>query len=302
MLNGWLKVHRKMLDHWVSEEPELFAMWMRLLLEANHSDKKTMFNGALVEIQRGQTLFGLEAFEAKSGISRKKLRRYLDMLEKDGMIGRQRTNKYSVISIVNYDMYQDEGSQMAGQGQAKGNQRAGKKTPISPESENYGQANGRQEAADVGTSEEGVSKSGQAKGKPRASRGQHLKNVKNVKNVNNTNTGAAAIDYSSWPAMPTEQVFKDWLASRRKAKATHSQTAMNQIGKELRKAAEMGISVDECLAEAATRGWRGFKAEWLSNGKYQQNGRAGVPQFTPDNDDTSWAEGFDPWESDFKDL
>jgi len=269
MLNGWLKVHRKMLDHWVSEEPELFAMWMRLLLEANHSDKKTMFNGALVEIQRGQTLFGLEAFEAKSGISRKKLRRYLDMLEKEGMIGRQRTNKYSLISIVNYDSYQDEGSQKASQGQAEGSQKASQ---------------------------------GQAEGKQRASQGQHRKNVKNVKNVKNTDTGAASIDYSSWPAMPSDQVFKDWLAARRKAKATHSQTAMNQIGKELRKAAAMGISVDECLAEAATRGWRGFKAEWLSNGKYQQNGRSGVPQFTPDNDDTSWAEGFDPWEGDFEDL
>lgn len=122
--NGWIKVHRKMLDHWVSQEPELFAFWMRLLLEANHSDKKRMFNGSLIEIRRGQTLFGLEAFEAKSGITKKKLRRYLDMLESEGMIGRQKTNKYSLISIVNYDQYQLEGSQEAGKGQAEGKPRA----------------------------------------------------------------------------------------------------------------------------------------------------------------------------------
>jgi hypothetical protein len=128
------------------------------------------------------------------------------------------------------------------------------------------------------------------------------KKNKNEKNEKNTTTGAASIDYSSWPAMPSEQVFKDWLAARRKAKATHSQTAMNQIGKELRKAAEMGISVDECLAEAATRGWRGFKAEWLTNGKNQQNGKSGVPEFTTDQDDTSWAENFDPRAGDFSDL
>lgn len=113
-----------MLDHWVSQEPELFAFWMRLLLEANHSDKKRMFNGALVEIRRGQTLFGLDAFEAKSGISKKRLRRYLDMLETEGMIGRQKTNKYSLISIVNYDDYQLEGSQEAGKGQSEGKPRA----------------------------------------------------------------------------------------------------------------------------------------------------------------------------------
>lgn len=122
--NGWIKVHRKILDHWVSQEPELFAFWMRLLLEANHSDKKRMFNGSLIEIRRGQTLFGLEAFEAKSGISKKKLRRYLDMLESEGMIGRQRTNKYSLISICNYDDYQLEGRQEAGKGQSEGKPRA----------------------------------------------------------------------------------------------------------------------------------------------------------------------------------
>ena len=122
--NGWITVHRKMLDHWVSQEPELFAFWMRLLIEANHSDKKRMFNGTLIEIKRGQTLFGLEAFEAKSGISRKKLRRYLAMLENESMIGRQKTNKYSLISIVNYEEYQLEGRQEAGKGQAEGKPRA----------------------------------------------------------------------------------------------------------------------------------------------------------------------------------
>ena len=123
-LSGWIKVHRKMLEHWVSQEPELFAFWMRLLLEANHSDTKRMFNGSLIEIRRGQTLFGLEAFEAKSGISKKKLRRYLDMLENEQMIGRQKTNKYSLISILNYNDYQLEGSQEAAKGQAKGKPRA----------------------------------------------------------------------------------------------------------------------------------------------------------------------------------
>lgn len=143
-LNGWIKVHRQLLEHWVSQEPELFAFWMRLLLEANHAEVKRMFNGSLITIERGQVIFGLEAFEAKSGISKKKLRRYLDLLQNDGMIGRQATNKYSIITIANYNDYQEEGRQEAGKGQAEG--------------------------------------------KPRASQGQHRKNVKNGENVENTNT------------------------------------------------------------------------------------------------------------------
>jgi len=251
--NGWVKVHRKILDHWVSQEPELFAFWMRLLIESNHSDTKRMFNGTLIEIKRGQTLFGLEAFEAKSGISRKKLRRYLTMLESEAMIGRQKTNKYSLISIVNYEEYQLEGRQKAGKGQAEG--------------------------------------------KPRASQGQHLENVKNVKNVKKVITSAVALDYSSWPGMPDEQILKDWLAARKKAKAAHSQTAINSIGKELHKAVAMGFTVNDCGEEAATRTWRGFKAEWMKNAENRSGN-----QTISDPNDTSWAIGFDPYAGDFEDL
>lgn len=126
MLGGWASVHRSVIDHWVAAEPELFAVWVRLILEANFEDKKKMFNGSLIEIKRGQLVFGLNAFSAKSGVSVKKLRRHLDLLEKEGMIGRQKTNKFSLISITNYEQYQGQGRQEAGQGQAEGKQGASK--------------------------------------------------------------------------------------------------------------------------------------------------------------------------------
>lgn len=123
-LTGWVKNHREILDHWVSQDPHMFALWQRLILEANHQEAKKMFNGALTTIRRGELIFGLEAWEAKTGISKKILRRCLKTLEDEGMVGRQRTNKCSIISIVNYDKYQSKGSQEAGEGQAEGKQRA----------------------------------------------------------------------------------------------------------------------------------------------------------------------------------
>jgi len=86
------------------------------------------------------------------------------------------------------------------------------------------------------------------------------------------NPKTPAIDYSSWPELPDEQILKDWLQSRKKAKATHSQTAINAIGKELHKAVAMGYTVNQCGEEAATRGWRGFKAEWLQGSVAPENG------------------------------
>lgn len=125
-LTGWVKNHREILDHWVSQDPHMFALWQRLILEANHQEAKKMFNGALTTIRRGELVFGLEAWEAKTGISKKILRRCLKTLEDEGMVGRQRTNKCSIISIINYDKYQSAGSQEAGEGQAEGKQRASK--------------------------------------------------------------------------------------------------------------------------------------------------------------------------------
>lgn len=118
MLLGWIKLHRQLLDNWIMTEPEALSVWVRFLLEANHETKKKMLNGALVEIKRGQLIFGLEAFSARSGVSIAKLRRYLLLLEKDGMINRLKTAKYSLITITSFDSYQDSSSLNAGKSQA----------------------------------------------------------------------------------------------------------------------------------------------------------------------------------------
>jgi len=78
-----------------------------MLIEANHDSKKRMFNGELIEIKRGQLIFGYPKFSAKSGVSIAKLRRYLTTFKKEGLIDRQISNKYSLITIASYDDYQD---------------------------------------------------------------------------------------------------------------------------------------------------------------------------------------------------
>lgn len=123
-LPGWIKIHRALMDHWSASEPEALSVWVRLLCEANYEDKKANVYGQLVDVKRGQLVFGLDAFSARSGVSVKKLRRIIDMLIKEGMLGRQVFNKFSVITITCYDKYQDMGKQEASTGQAEGNRRA----------------------------------------------------------------------------------------------------------------------------------------------------------------------------------
>lgn len=106
-MQGWIKLHRKILNHWVADEPECLAVWVRLLIEANHTTTKRLFNGRMIDIERGQLLFGLQRFTQKSGVSIAKLRRYMRLFEAEGMIDRQKDNKYSLITITCYEDFQD---------------------------------------------------------------------------------------------------------------------------------------------------------------------------------------------------
>ena len=67
----------------------------------------------------------------------------------------------------------------------------------------------------------------------------------------------------------SESVAKDWMAVRNKKKASNTETAFKQIEKELRKS---NIHPNECITEAVARSWSGFKAEWMSNTKQNNNG------------------------------
>ena len=101
-------------------------------------------------------------------------------------------------------------------------------------------------------------------------------NHKPVTNKDKTPSRAAALDYSCWPSLPTDQTLQDWLTMRKRLKASVSQTVINNFATELNKSAASGYSVDHCLSECVTRGWRGFKFEWIQekqNAAHQRVGR-----------------------------
>lgn len=117
-MSGWIKLHRGLFDHWIASDPDFLSVWVRMLTEANFEDKRQLFNGALLDIKRGQIIFGLDAWSSKTGVGISKLRRLLFLLESDAMINRQKTNKFSLISIVNYEKYQCDDRQDASNKQA----------------------------------------------------------------------------------------------------------------------------------------------------------------------------------------
>lgn len=65
------------------------------------------------------------------------------------------------------------------------------------------------------------------------------------------------------PSDVQEQVWSDFLQTRKQLKAAVTQTAVDAIRREAGKAR---ISLEDALRMCCARGWRGFKAEWVKSG------------------------------------
>ena len=106
---GWIKLHRKLQDCWIWQENEPFdkrSAWVDLLLSANHSDKKILFNGELIIVKRGQVLTSIRKLSAKWSWSVNRVYRYLRLLESDNMLIKESDNDKTLLTIVNYEVYQ----------------------------------------------------------------------------------------------------------------------------------------------------------------------------------------------------
>jgi len=103
---GFIYLHRKLRGHWIFEDAEFLKAWVTFLFAATHQDCKLLVGKQFVDLKRGQFVYGRKAFCTKIGISENRLRRFVKLLEIEQMINQQKTNKYSIISIANYDDYQ----------------------------------------------------------------------------------------------------------------------------------------------------------------------------------------------------
>lgn len=106
---GWIKLHRSIQDCflWNDKPYDKCRAWIDLLLLANHEDKKLMFNGTLITVSRGQYLTSIRKLSERWGWSKDKVVRHLLMLESEEMIHRDSNNNRTLLTIVNYGVYQD---------------------------------------------------------------------------------------------------------------------------------------------------------------------------------------------------
>lgn len=127
-MDGWIKIHRKLLDWEWYDDGNVVRVFLHLLLTANFEPKK--WHG--ITIERGQLATSVVNLASQVHLTSKQIRIALEKLKNTNEIDIQTTNKYTLITICKYADYQTQetaigqtnGNQTANDGQTNGNQRA----------------------------------------------------------------------------------------------------------------------------------------------------------------------------------
>jgi len=107
MNNGWIKLHRKLLESPLILKPTYFALWVVLLLLANHKPKRFIWNNKDTLIKEGQLLTGRKALSKQIRVPESTIEDILKYLETQHQIRQQKTTKYRIITILKWSEYQD---------------------------------------------------------------------------------------------------------------------------------------------------------------------------------------------------
>lgn len=102
-MDGWIKLHRQFLSWEWWDDINTSRLFLFCLLKANHEDK----NWSGIEIKRGQFISSLSKIADECKLSQQQTRTSLNKLISTNEITRKATNKFTLISLVNYNKYQN---------------------------------------------------------------------------------------------------------------------------------------------------------------------------------------------------
>lgn len=102
-MEGWISLYRKFTEWEWYTDANTMRVFLHLLLKANHKDG----NWQGKTIKRGQVVTGRKSLSNELKISEQAIRTSLNKLKITNEITIEITNKFSIITIEKYDVYQD---------------------------------------------------------------------------------------------------------------------------------------------------------------------------------------------------
>lgn len=104
---GWIKINRKIIEHWLWQDAERLKWWLDLLFMASWEERKTTHDAHLITLHRGQMVASIGYLKDRWGKNHQTILKFLKTLETEGMITRKVLYRQTaIITICNYESYQ----------------------------------------------------------------------------------------------------------------------------------------------------------------------------------------------------
>ena len=145
-MDGWLKLYRSILDSTVFQDAEVLKVWIWLLCNVAFEQHDTICYGKVIHLKPGQIATGRKKIAQCTDLNENKVYRALTALKSLGNIEIKSTNKYSIITIVNWDKYQGEnGNRTANEQQTNSKTTAEEQQDNSKRTQHKNGKNGKKE-------------------------------------------------------------------------------------------------------------------------------------------------------------
>ena len=109
-MSGWIKLHRKINDNPILKKNRIysnFEAFTWLLLRVNYDEAKVVIGSTIYKLKKGQMITSQKKLCKQFGWGNSRLRTFLKLLKKDGMIEFKTNKQLTQISLLNWDSYQD---------------------------------------------------------------------------------------------------------------------------------------------------------------------------------------------------
>lgn len=111
-MNGWWKFHRQMFENpVVNKDSEYFYVWCWILTYATYEEKRVLFNGKDIVLEKGQLLTTTKHIATSLNINESKVNRILKKLKIEKQIDKQTSSRNTLITVLNWNLYQESDKQ-----------------------------------------------------------------------------------------------------------------------------------------------------------------------------------------------
>ena len=105
-MEGWIKLHRKLLENPIFQNEKLLKVFVWCLLKASHTEHAELVGLQKVSLRPGQFVYGRHKAAEELKIKESTLYKYMMWLKNEEILNIQSNNKFSVVTVVNWDLYQ----------------------------------------------------------------------------------------------------------------------------------------------------------------------------------------------------